>query len=379
MWQLLNKTPFPAEAFFFRDLTGAEQWAVVLKATYRFDEGGTLTPASEQEALHKQLRHYGEPGRSSLKYDQELLPGRPHTDVVVLGHAVAPQGKAVASLEVGITLGTLQKRVQVFGDRVWKREQLKLVPSSPRPFTRMPLVWERAYGGESTLKGETTTPRSSSARSVELKNPVGIGAYSKEAEAEGKPLPNVEDPGNLIRNWMITPPPIGLGPIDPTWPSRLNLAGTFDTQWQKERMPLLPKDFDPRHYQSAPPDQQLKEYLRGGEVLELLNLTPEGRVRLTLPRLPLRFVTHFGKAHEEGEARHHDAVIQLVRVEPDERKLVLLFYTQLDCHHTLYKLKGTQVWLEEPLPEGPGPRPLNVPTEPRPGTPVARRSGWGGI
>lgn len=373
MWQLINKTPFVGDGFFVRALNGEEHWAVVLKATFHFDARGQLTPAPEQQPLQKSLNFYGEPGQSSLKYDVDLLPARPATDVVLLGHAVAPHDQPVTSLEVGLSVGSLQKRLQVFGDRVWKREGLKLVPSQPTAFTRMPLVWERAFGGSSSRDALRPVSSASGSRTgatvvpTDIKNPVGVGIYTREADAEGKPLPNLEDPRNLLRNWLISPPPTNLGPIAPTWPTRLRHAGTYDALWRKERMPLLPTDFDPRYYQCAPDDQQVPGYLKGGETVELRHLTPERTLQLTVPRLPLRFVTLFGHDHAEGDGRPHEAVIHTLLLEPDERRLVLLYYTQLPCHHTLYKLRRTQVWLEDPQALGTGPRPLNVPIEPLPG------------
>ncbi|MFM7201690.1 MAG: DUF2169 domain-containing protein [Myxococcota bacterium] len=360
MWQLQNKTPFPAEGYFIRDKAGTEHWAITLKATFTFDEKGRLTPAEVQEPLLKQQVFYGAPAQSSLRYDIELLPERPATDVLLIGEAVAPQGQRVSSLEVGFSVGPISKRLQVTGDRVWKREWMKLVPSEPRPFKRMPLVWERAYGGVSAeLSGKlpTTGP--------EL-NPVGVGAYPSEREAEGKPLPNLEHPSHLLRSWLMTPPPWGVGPLSHMWPQRLRHGGTYDHQWQKERMPLLPLDFDPRYYQSAPEDQQVPGYLKGGEKVELLHLTPTERISFALPRLPLRFVSIFGAAHSPGEGRPHEAVLQQVRLEPSANKVVLIYYTQIECHQTLYRLRETRVWLEDPLLSSKTPQPLGVPTEPSP-------------
>lgn len=360
MWQLQNKTPYPAEGYFIRDAQGAEHWAVTLKATFTFDGQGKLTSAQEQEPLHKQPLYHGDPEHSSLCHDVELLPERPASDVVLLGHAVAPHGKEVSALEVGFSVGPVSKRLWVTGDRVWKREWLKLVPSEPRPFKRLPLLWERAYGGART--GNETPATLSRGPGL---NPVGVGVYASEREAEGKPLPNLEHPDQRLRSWLMTTPVWGVGPIAPTWPSRLRHAGTYDLTWQRERMPLPPLDFNPRYYQLAPEDQQVPGYLKGGESVELLNLTPEGRVQFNLPRLPLRCVSLFGPAHGEGEGRIHEAVLQQVRLEPTTRRVILLYYTQLECHHTLYRLKETRLWLEAPR-QSSGPQPLRVPAEPAP-------------
>ena len=50
----------------------------------------------------------------------------------------------------------------------------------------------------------------------------------------------------------------------------------------KNIFPFLPPDFDDRYFQMAPPDQQI-DYPRGGEEVQLVNLTPEGRLGFQLP------------------------------------------------------------------------------------------------
>jgi len=74
------------------------------------------------------------------------------------------------------------------------------------------------------------------------------------------------------------------GPISRTAPSRLEHAGTYDAEWQKYRMPLLPLDFSPRYHQDAPQHQRMARPLRGDEGLRLAGLHPplEG-LALTLP------------------------------------------------------------------------------------------------
>ena len=39
---------------------------------------------------------------------------------LVLGTAHAPENKSVSSLDVGVSVGALQKTLRVFGDRVWQ-------------------------------------------------------------------------------------------------------------------------------------------------------------------------------------------------------------------------------------------------------------------
>ena len=90
--------------------------------------------------------YWGESGQSSLKYASEAHLLKPGTDVVLVGEAWAPKGRPVPSSLVSVKVGALRKVIQVFGDRRWKGGSSSQ-PSSPEPFLRMPLTYERAYGG----------------------------------------------------------------------------------------------------------------------------------------------------------------------------------------------------------------------------------------
>ena len=61
------------------------------------------------------------------------------------------------------------------------------------------------------------------------------------------------------------------------------------------RSPLWANDFDDRYHQSAPADQRAAGFLRGGELVELTNLTPDGVLRFSLPKVHVGFTTFFGR------------------------------------------------------------------------------------
>jgi len=165
----------------------------------------------------------------------------------------------------------------VFGDRAWSWDSLTetWVMSEPTPFTVMPLRWERAFGGM-----------------MDRRNPVGKGQDVDplaDPEAPSYPLPNVEDPANLIRNPNDSPDPVGLAPIPANWTARDRKAGTRDMRWATFRAPRPPKDFDP-HFNNAAPDDQQIERLDGYESFILNNLHPEiVRFEVWLPNRRPRF------------------------------------------------------------------------------------------
>src|SRR5205823_5975392 len=116
-----------------------------------------------------------------------------------------------------------------------------------KPFSRMPIAWERSFGG--------TDPDDPSV--VDRRNPVGRGVRKRASALHGLPAPNFEDPRAPISNPSKRPIPVGFGPIAPQWQPRSDFAGTYDQAWKNDRYPLLPLDFDSRFLNSAPADQQL--------------------------------------------------------------------------------------------------------------------------
>src|SRR5205814_119154 len=99
---------------------------------------------------------------------------------------------------------------RVFGDRVWNSSRAGAAIEWVAPFTRMPLIWERAFGGtDQTEHGPSAEPR----------NPVGTGFHAKGGTrpVDGSPLPNIENPSCLLEAPFQTPIPAGFAPIAPHW------------------------------------------------------------------------------------------------------------------------------------------------------------------
>lgn len=338
MWALMNSTAYAADRGFVRDRSGAEVWFVVVKGTFLIRKDGTTTPADAQEEIHQSAQFSGDPAASSLRYESDVLPSRPSTDVVALGHAYSPQGRPASRIEVSLRVGPLFKTLMVSGDRTWQEGLNGLTLSEPERFERMPLVYERAFGG---------VDPGGAPGAFDPRNPVGKGFATSPSSLLSRSAPNIEDPLHLLRSADDRPAPAGFGPIPAHWAPRAQRAGTHDRRWELERMPLVPDDFDARHHQCAPDDQQVPGYLEGGEQVELRNLTPDGLLRFTLPRVPLGFLTRLA-----GESRHHRANLHAVILEPDLLRLQMIWYTEMPCHHTLYTLEGTHVLEKTVAPLG---------------------------
>ncbi|HVG63075.1 MAG TPA: DUF2169 domain-containing protein, partial [Hyalangium sp.] len=184
---LENETPFAAEPLALADEAGRPLLVLVIKATYEVDRKG-LRLAEEQAPVNIEGEHWGKPEESSYKYEPECAFIKMGTDVVLIGHAHAP-ASGTTELLVALQVGPLRKGVRVVGDRVWFKSVGSVSMTKPRPFERIPLVYERAFGGWDRSHPE------SSKHSFEARNPVGVGfrASPKDFE-EGLRLPNLEDP-----------------------------------------------------------------------------------------------------------------------------------------------------------------------------------------
>lgn len=294
MLQLDNATGFKVSFGVFPNEDGVECAYSVVKATFATSSRGEPTFCDEQAEIVPLDEPRGDPLGSSLLTAGEMTLIKPSTDVLLRGLAYAPRGKPTREVDVSLRVGPVSKSVRVFGDRVWEAGILKARPSEPKPFETMPLIYERAFGG---IDSEPPDPAKVD---FEPRNPVGCGLIPSHGRAalEGRPLPNLEDPSALIRGPKDRPAPAGFGPVSPHWEPRKSYAGTYDEAWTKTRAPYLPGDFDPRFFQVAPPGLVAGEYLKGGEPVEVLNATPDGRLAFHLPTCSPELIFVFdGREH----------------------------------------------------------------------------------
>ncbi|HEV7915444.1 MAG TPA: DUF2169 domain-containing protein [Albitalea sp.] len=318
-----------------RDRHGAEVWLVAVKATFDIGPDGAMAVSQQQPPVLRLPEHHGEPGRSSIKYEADLVLTKRTTDVLVVGQAHAPAGRQVESLEVGFQVAAMQKRLRVFGNRRWGL----LKPTRPEPFQTMPIVYERAFGGVDAL---SPNPE----RDWDWRNPVGCGFAVKKAHLEGVPVPNIEWPDRPVASWDDRPAPAGFGAIGSHWQPRASFAGTYDEGWKTTRQPLLPDDFDDAFFQCAPPDQQAPRFMIGGEPVTLVNLSPSGRLHFALPRVHLGFETRF---HDGSRQLHRQRRLHTVILEPGFPRVSLVWHTALPCHFKVHKLERTIVTLKQNL------------------------------
>ncbi|HSN97638.1 MAG TPA: DUF2169 domain-containing protein, partial [Candidatus Nanopelagicales bacterium] len=226
-------------------------------------------------------------------------------EVLVAGKAFAARGEPTTATSVRVQIGAVDKQLYVIGDRTWKATGA----SDPVPFLEMPITWERAFGGEGFAR-----------------NPLGRGY--KAVEVDGKswhPLPNVEDARRLVKSPSDRPEPVGLGPIDQTWPQRMDKVGTYDREWLATRFPGFAKDFDWEFFNVAPEDQRIQGYFAPDEALRIEGMHPARRtIESRLPGARARFFVVKVKEGGEEEMVEAAARIDTVYLFPNvERGLTI--------------------------------------------------------
>lgn len=213
--------------------------AIVAKVALGFVPGGVCALLPPVDLVPME-RHRDRSPLREVEVASDAAPFLAAPEILVVGHAYGPAGRATPSLAAHVALGrddvTFRKILHVFGDR-------DAPAAIPTPFRRMALSWERA------LRTDL--------------NPVGVDPAARQ--------PNLVDPVDGTRA-------AGTGPVAAVWASRRSLLGTARrSDFEAEPM-TLPAGFDGSWFQAAPPDQWLAS-LVGDEWISLDGLHP------SLPRL----------------------------------------------------------------------------------------------
>lgn len=161
--------------------------------------------------------------------------------------------------------------------------------TTPIPFVHHPIRYERAFGGKDLADRDPTKHR------IDTRNPIDRGFATKKAHLLNQLVHAIEYPKGDPQKVG----PAGYGPIDSFWSPRIRYAGTYDAAWEKSKKPLLPDDYDERFALCAPADQRTQRPLHGGERVECINLTPQGRLVVELPKIDLAYTTFVDTRREE--------------------------------------------------------------------------------
>jgi hypothetical protein len=332
----INNTQLNAAPFFLMDGTGAETLLIVVKGTWSIGKGGKLAVADEQMSIITEPIYSGEPGKSSLIYDTDIVMEKPGTDCVLIGHAWA-LNIGVTHVDVTFAVGPVKKQARVFGDRIWVKHGMGAASIARiASFEKIPLTWEHAFGGADTSWQDPA------GHEFCLENPVGRGiiAGKSNINIDGQMLPNIENPIDLIQKPNQRPKPAGFGMIAPYWQPRAGYAGTYDENWRRNINPLPPADLDPRFYSSSAPGLCTPKHLTGTEQVFVEGASKQGVLQFGLPAtIPLATVRC--RQYEEVVPLQLDTVI----VEPDEARVVLVWRGIMNVHGKVHEIGSVRVEL----------------------------------
>lgn len=336
----------PAEDLFqivpSKNEKGRDIFSVLVKRSYRIEARSSLQRLDVTRPFLEVDQYWddGDPTWSTVKYENDLAPYKLATDVVVIGKAVAPNGQPVYEMDASVEVGRFKKTIKVIGDRycIYRPEQAPII-TDPLPFTEMEIRYDLAYGGKDdlSLPGiEFYYPRNHRGKGLAIKN-------LKEV-VDGLPLPNIEDPNDLLTperivlgeadRWNLQPLPQGFGWFQKIWYPRCSFVGSIpgyvdvDEVMKEELINWVPKRqialsrqfklpaFNVRFNNGASWGLILPS-LAGDEAVKLTGLTPAEPLQFKLPGEKPRITLDIGMGVNELGTVLHTVCIRLEENEVD--------------------------------------------------------------
>lgn len=303
---VVSQGPWRVGSLVWQPHAGAHTLTVTCCSTFLLAPGESplVTAPAEPPLEGDDERRYVEPWGP-------IVPWKRRADVIVVGHAYAPEDAPTSELVARVAVGDVDKSITVRGDS-WFLADGSL--SAPGLFTRMPLRWERAAGG----------PRTS--------NPIGVpmGAEAPSDRWGRVPVPNLLPSGAVIAGRDDVVAPIGFGPIRPEWPTRLDRLPARGAGWDAARWAErpLPDNFDPGYFNVTSRDQ-MPEDLTGEEWIVLEHLHSRHARLVTRLRAPSpRAVTKINGA-EQSIPLGCDTLV----IDTDRGRAALVWRGQLALDH----------------------------------------------
>jgi hypothetical protein len=268
-----NATPYAAIDVPMPDPRGREVVIAIVKATFDVLDDGRIVPAERPANIRVNDECWQkDDAASSLKFPSDVCIEKGGTDVIVVGDAVSRE--RVKEMDVAVKVRGVTVPLRVHGERVFYQGALGVAIGPAAPFTRKPIVYEKAYGG-----------MSDDMMIVETRNPSGVGVAKNKADLVGRPAPQIEHPARPHTRASDNHPPVGFGAIMPHWSPRLERAGTFDEVWRDARLPLMPLDYDVRFNNVAHPSLIFEAPLLPGDEVMVHGMSDRGRFALSIPDL----------------------------------------------------------------------------------------------
>ncbi|MCA9663433.1 MAG: DUF2169 domain-containing protein [Myxococcales bacterium] len=336
--------------------------AVIARRTYDVAATGACLPSREQTPLSTALLT-GPADPNLLLADLDVLPTKPRTDLIVHGH-VFGDGEARTRL-CEIRVGGHSRQLLAIG-----RRRCALGPSgrisisAPKPFDRIPLGFDQAYGGRDrvaearhgnpleALAPFLPSPQMARNQSPYLypRNPCGRG-YLIEASAAGVDaleLPSLEDPYDLLTperlvvgdvdRWVAMPIPRAAGWVHWGWFPRALFGGLRqEFAASAEAIPEVAAGHVPTELLTGAPRARLAAaprfacgaaldlqlpHLAGNEAIAITHVLPaRGTFRARLPGPPRRLAVD----GRDGRLLKTKPILQTVIVEPEAARLITIW------------------------------------------------------
>ncbi|APR84296.1 Pentapeptide repeat family protein [Minicystis rosea] len=310
------------------------EMTIIVRGAFALRPGEALAVDEkvEQGALSAEtFLEEDEDRKGECVYPGDFADYKLNAEVLLKGTCHAPRGRPVTECLARVAVGAWSKSLRVVGPRAFSDRYAGALASEPLPFTKMPLDYAHAFGGPAYAK-----------------NPVGKGHESAE-------LPCIEDPASPIQRRGADHEPASFGPINPAWPQRASKVGKeYGKSYQEKRAPYQAEDFDWSYFSAAPPDQQIKGFLRGDEDVVFQNLHPT--VPLISTKLPGLRIRAFVKDREKRFREAHMS-LDTVHADLDEGLLYLTWrglceVREDDLADVAFVFIASEPLAERPLPEG---------------------------
>ncbi len=323
--QLVNQTPVVAELLTSHlPHTPNRRGLLTAKATFRFD--GQRVELDRDAPLH--VLTAPEPYQGGFLPKDRTMREREPFEVMLLGAVCCPDGEPVSHRRVRMAVGNVVRELDVFGDRVWEGDAI----SEPVPFERMPMTWERAFGGAADVEVDA----GATVRVFDSNNPLGRG-FDVTLHAEGlatalrvpegypvvpqgpRPLPNLENPHARIKGPRDIAFPICWAPMPGE--CAMQLAHLYSVLDDPGRALTYDEEFELAiaALRDAHPSWWIPRPARGAR-LQLSGVLPGGDVDLELPAMRV-----FGD-YIVGERRgSRELVPQALVVLSDERRFTITY------------------------------------------------------
>jgi hypothetical protein len=270
-------------------MSGTLHLTTIVKASFALVQDGPMTLLDAADDVVRADVHHGNNPTRSIKWTTDLAPSLPRADIVLTGHACAPPQNPVPALTV---------RLVVFRDAPLVDKALRVRGDAKGgevlPFDRIPMVYERAYGGIGWAD-----------------NPYGRGASASDPTA-----PNLFDPRSPQKT-------VCFAPIPRSFPARSRLLGGIDRKKLEQPVPEIPAELDWTYFQAAPEDQRT-DYLHGNEWVIIERMTADPTyVRSHLPSvLGMARVTGLSGVPED---QVFPLVADTLRIDADELRCSLVW------------------------------------------------------